>query len=402
MKRVAQVTALVAATLSAVGLLYRLRLVVALLALAIVLAAAVRPLVMALIRYRVPRGLALVAGYLCAAAAPVMVVALLLPSVGNELTAVLDGFLPSYQRHIGVWRDGGGRLALLASWLPSAKALAAHVHPAALVGGAWHATLMVLQALASGVLVVVLSLSWSVHREPVMSGLGALIPAEHRPLFRRLASDLGVGVGLHVFGETCKSLIALAVTALALAALHAPAPISPALLVAVLRVVPIAGLGLSMLAMAVAVAPLGMVTAAIVALGTGVLLLALQRIVPRLLRSREYNPLLVAFVALLLASTIGWVGLILAPAVAAAVQITIEAAFRAHQDAAQAPVTLADIRARFDQLAAETMAKKRASRRTLGLLSNLGGLLAAVESMERDPHHHPHDHQRPRFEDRAA
>jgi hypothetical protein len=34
----------------------------------------------------------------------------------------------------------------------------------------------------------------------------------------------------------------------------------------------------------------------------------------QLLRSREYNPLLVAFVALLLASAIGWVGLVLAPA----------------------------------------------------------------------------------------
>jgi predicted PurR-regulated permease PerM len=398
---VAQVTALAAATLTAISLLYRLRLVVALLALAIVLAAAVRPLVMALIRYRVPRGLALVIGYLCAAAAPVTVVALLLPSVGNELTAALDGFLPSYERHLGGWRGAGGRLALLAHWLPSATALATHVRSAALMGGAWHATLMVLQALASSVLVVVLSLSWSVHREPVMSGLAALIPAELRPLFRRLASDLGVGVGLHVFGETCKSLIALAVTALALAALHAPAPISTALLVAVLRVVPIAGLGLSMLVVAVAVAPLGVVMAAIVALCTGALLLALQRIVPRMLRSREYNPLLVAFVALLLASTIGWIGLVLAPAVAAAVQITIEAAFRARQDAAQAPVTVADIRARFDQLTAESLAKKSTSRRRLGLLSNLGGLLAAVESIERGDHH-PHDHHRPRFEDRAA
>ena len=63
---------------------------------------------------------------------------------------------------------------------------------------------------------------------------------------------------------------------------------------------------------------------------------------------------------------------------------------------------LADIRARYDQLAAETLAKKRASRRTLGLLSNLGGLLAAVESLERDQHHHPRDHHRPRVEDRAA
>jgi predicted PurR-regulated permease PerM len=236
-----------------------------------------------------------------------------------------------------------------------------------------------------------------------MSGLAALIPAEQRPIIRRLASDLGVGVGLHVFGETCKSLIALAVIALALAALHAPAPISPALIVAVLRVVPIAGLGLSMVAIAVATAPLGVATAVLAGLATGVLLLALQRAIPRLLRSREYNPLLVAFVALLLASTLGWIGLVLAPAVTAAVQITIEAAFRAHHDAALAPVTLANIRERFDQLTAEAVAKKRRSRRTLGLLDNLGRLLADVEAMEREEFHSPHGPPRsPHVEDRAA
>jgi predicted PurR-regulated permease PerM len=384
-KRVAVVTALVATTLTAVSIMYRLRFVLALLALAIVLAAAIRPLTIALVRYRVPRGLAMLLGYLVVAAAPVAVVALLVPSVADEITALADGFLPAYDHRIGAWRLAGGRSALLGAWLPTAKSLAlllTHVRPATLVGGAWHATLLLLEAVVSGVLVVVLSISWSVHREPVVSGLAALIPVKQRPLFRRLASDLGVGVGLHVFGEACKSMIALVVVALALVAVKAPSPILPALLVAILRMVPIIGVGLATLVVAVAAAPVGMAAAVVAAAAVWVLLIVLQRTVPRLLRSREYNPLLVAFVALLLASSIGWVGLVLAPAVAAAIQIAIEAVFRARHDAADALTSTADVRARYEALAASAVADPRTSRRTLGLLANLGQLLADAQRLQ--------------------
>ena len=385
MKRVAMVTALVAGTLTAVSLVYRLRFVVALMALAIVLAAAIRPLTAALIHHRVPRRLAMLLGYLVAASAPVALVALLVPSVANELTAALNGFLPSYEHHRAIWRAGGGRLALLAAWIPSASTLEgvlSHVRPAVLVGGAWHVTLLVLEAALSGLLMVILSIAWTVHREPIVSGVAALIPARHRPFFRRLSSDLGVGVGLHVFGEGCKSLIALALVALPLAALRAPSPILPAMLVAILRLVPIVGLALSMLVVGLALAPVGTGAALAGAAATWLALLALQHAMPRLLRSREYNPLLVAFVALLLASAIGWVGLMLAPAVAAAFQITIEAALRAREASAMAPASTADIRERYELLAARALARKRTSRRTLGLLANLGRLIGDVEGLE--------------------
>lgn len=401
MKRVATVTALVAGTLTAVSIVYRLRFVVALMALAIVLASAIRPLTGALIRHGVPRRLAMLLSYLVAASAPVALVALLVPSMANELTAALNGFLPAYEKHRAAWRAGGGRLALLAAWVPSAHALEgilSHVRPAALVGGAWHVTLLVLEAALSGLLVVILSIAWTVHREPIVSGVAALIPARHRPFFRRLSSDLGVGVGLHVFGEACKSLIALAVVALSLAAMHAPSPILPAMLVAVLRLVPIVGLALSTVAVGAAAAPLGMTPALVSAAVTWLILLGLQNVMPRLLRSREYNPLLVAFVALLLASAIGWVGLVLAPAVAAAIQITIEAVLRAREATASAPVTTADIRDRYELLAATALAKKRSSRRTLGLLANLGTLIRDVEALEDD--HRPRSH--PSVEHRAA
>src|SRR5258708_4784748 len=104
------------------------------------------------------------------------------------------------------------------------------------------------------------------------------------------------------------------------------------------------------------------------------LLLGLQHAMPRLLRSREYNPLLVAFVALLLASAVGWVGLVLAPGVAAAIQITIEAVLRERDAAAATPATTGDIRERYEILAATALAKQQTSRRTLGLLANLGTL----------------------------
>ncbi|HXI55203.1 MAG TPA: hypothetical protein VNO55_04045, partial [Polyangia bacterium] len=123
--------------------------------------------------------------------------------------------------------------------------------------------------------------------------------------------------------------------------------------------------------------------AAVIAAATvWVLLIVLQRAVPRLLRSREYNPLLVAFVALLLASSIGWVGLVLAPAVAAAIQIAIEAVFRARHDAADTLTSTADVRARYEALAASALANPRTSRRTLGLLANLGQLLADAQRLQ--------------------
>ncbi|HVR63666.1 MAG TPA: AI-2E family transporter [Polyangia bacterium] len=386
MKRVAMVTALVAGTLTTVSIVYRLRFVVALMALAIVLASAIRPLTASLIHHRVPRRLAMLLGYLVAASAPIALVALLVPSVANELTAALNGILPSYERHRAAWRAGGGRVALLAAWIPSASALEgvlSHVRPAVLVGGAWRVTVLVLEAALSGLLVVILSIAWTVHREPIVSGVAALIPARHRPFFRQLSSDLGVGVGLHVFGEACKSLTALALVALPLAALHAPSPILPAMLVAVLRLVPIAGVALSTLVVGVAMVPLGTAAALVGAPATWLLLLGLQHAMPRLLRSREYNPLLVAFVALLLASAIGWVGLMLAPAVAAAIQITIEAALHAREARAIAPASTADIRDRYELLAARALARKRTSRRTLGLLANLGALIGDVEGLER-------------------
>jgi hypothetical protein len=107
----------------------------------------------------------------------------------------------------------------------------------------------------------------------------------------------------------------------------------------------------------------------------------------------------VAFVALLLASAIGWVGLVLAPAVAAAIQITIEAALRARDGATLAvPATTREIRERYEILAATALARPRISRRTLGLLASLGTLIGDVEALERGPR----VQRRPEIEHRAA
>ena len=155
------------------------------------------------------------------------------------------------------------------------------------------------------------------------------------------------------------------------------------MLVAVLRLVPIVGVALSTVVVAAAAAPVGTGVALLMAPAMWLLLLGLQHAMPRLLRSREYNPLLVAFVALLLASAVGWVGLVLAPGVAAAIQITIEAVLRERDAAAATPATTGDIRERYEILAATALAKQQTSRRTLGLLANLGTLIGDVERLAR-------------------
>jgi predicted PurR-regulated permease PerM len=385
MKRLAVTTALICATLTTLGVLYHLRYIALLLAFAIILAAALRPLVAALVRLRLPRGVALALGYVIIGAAPTSLVILLFPPLANEMTALLDGLLPSYGHQLAIWTARGGGLATLAGWLPPPRTLAGvaeHIRPAVLAGGALHAGRLLLETAASGVLVVMLSISWSVHGEPVTSGLAALIPARHRPLFRRLAADLGIGVGRQVFGEACKSLLALAAVALGLLALGAPYPLLPAALVAVLRTVPIVGLGLSTVVVALAVAPLGLGASIALGVATWLLLMTLHGAVPRFLGARDYNPLLGAFVALLLASAIGPVGLVLAPALAAAVQIVIEILFNERECAPDALATTADVRARWLTLVSDLESKPWTSRKTMGLLRGLGLLLDDIQDLE--------------------
>jgi putative permease len=327
-RRLALLSATVLATLAGALALWELRAALVLVLLAIATSAAVRPFVDFWTARRVPTPVALGLTWVLGLALPaLLLVWLATGAIVDDLRGTGDGLLRLHARIGEEWPAGNAAQRAIAARLPSTDVTAtlATTDLSDVVRRGVGLGVNVFSALGGLAIVLVLSIFWTANRDMFERLWLSLVPVDQRPSAQETWLAIKEGVGAKLRTDVLESALAGALLYAGYAAIGLEHPLLPAVAGGVLRLVPLVGWLLALLTTLVA----GLVTdptVAVVAAGyTAVVMIGLEAVVaPRLLRSRRYSSLLLTVLVLALADAYGVVGIVVAPALAAAIQIFFE------------------------------------------------------------------------------
>lgn len=336
MKRLALATAVVVATLVGLLMLWMLHEAVLIFLLSLAVAAAMRPVVDEVARRGVPRSLALAAAYVLM----LFVLITMIVSAGGRLVGEVqraaDDLVRAYEHITTTWPSLND---------PVRKAIARQLLPpdelyAALTDGRGHAvfqgavgvTFGLFGAVVNLIVVLVISIYWSVDRVHFERLWLSLLPAGERAWTRDLWRKIESEVGSYLRSETVQAVAAGWLLGLGYWAIGLRYPALAALVAALTWLLPWVGVffavaGLMVLAVPTAVVEGGsgawLIAAGAIGYTIAVFVLMEWLIEPRLFNRRRYNGLLVAVVVLAMAEQFGLAGMLLGPPLAGAVQILL-------------------------------------------------------------------------------
>ncbi len=331
MKRLAIITAVVLSTLACLYAVWELRTAVLIFFLSLGTSAALRPAIEWLMSHGLPKAAALTITYVALLVGFVgLVVALAFP-LANNMQQIATDFGNSYKYVAENWPQGNSVERAVAARLPDL---------AELEKIAWQAdsdtlstvlgiTTGFLDALLHFVIIIVLSLYWSIDRVHFERLWLSLLDVDHRRRARDTWRAVEHATGAYLQREAGQSFSAGSLLVLGFLAIGQPYPVLSATIGALAWLIPYVGSLLAMLAvMAVSLpavisgdsaGPMVLVASATYTL---IVLVLLEVVVePRLFSQRRYNPILLLLVAVGLVDWLGILGLLIAPPVAATLQI---------------------------------------------------------------------------------
>lgn len=325
MKRLAKVTALILMTLGGVVLIWLFGNTALLFLLSLVIAAAVRPLAERLILRGLNRalayGLAYLTGLLCLIGVIVMAGSGLL----EELQRASDQLLAAYDRITLTWPNGEMWQQGIASELPSRQDLIevlAGDQGTSFFSGIIGFGSGLFDFLAQVVVVLSLSVYWATDRERFERLWLSLVHAKYRPRARTIWRSVELEVGAYVRSEVTQSSLAGITLGLTYAALGLPYPILLALWAALVWLIPWVGVVLALIPATLVGLLVGWQYAAIAALITLVVFGVMETwLEPRLYGRARVSPVLVVITLMVMAQYAGILGMLLAPPLAATLQI---------------------------------------------------------------------------------
>lgn len=353
MKRVAVNTAIVLATLAGLYVLWEMRKAVVLFLLSLGVAAALRPVVRFLTHRGLPQWLAITAAYFVALGIP----AILLLSASQPLIAqtrsAADDVARAYDHIKDDWiKKSAWRQAVVARLPPPEQLYQALVGESgaglasALLGGAFSA----LGAAVDFVLMIFLSIYWSIDRVHFERLWLSLLPARERAQTRELWRTIEAKVGDYARSEAIQAVAAGLVLWLGYAAIGQPYPTLLALIGAMVWLIPWVGAAISLAAVLLLSLPTLIVdggasfitvTLPAACFTVAVLLVLELAIEPRLFNRRSYNALVTAIIAIGMAEIWGVLGLLLGPPVSAIMQIAAWQWINRPSNAESAPAPVA-------------------------------------------------------------
>jgi putative permease len=324
-KKLVTIGAGVIVTLLALGLVWQLRLAVVYVLISLALAAAARPLFTAWARRRwrqrvglMGLGLIVVAG-----------VGFLLLTGSNAAVHEIQQLAANTSAHdawqMPRWLQGSALQAALAGRLPSPSQVIQSITGAqgqlllpALLGFS-HGFV---EFVAGGLLVLFLSVYWSVHQTHFERLWLSLLPPARRKQVRDIWRTIEPEIGAYIRSEIVQSLLTGMLLGLGYWALGSPYPALLALAGALACLIPVIGAALAVMFVLVVglltSGPLSLLTAAFTAMffvGLGVW------VKPRLLPQTPNNPFLTVAILIVLAQAFGLPGLIVAPPLSTVCQI---------------------------------------------------------------------------------
>jgi putative permease len=325
MKRLAGYTALVLTTLVGVALVWEFRGVLLLFAFSLAIAAALRPLVDRQVERGWPRGLSILLVYGLALGLVLAIVWSLGPTLLAELRLLVDSFVVLYDNLYLAWPQGTAFQQAVVGLLPPPSDLyAAIAGPSgeAIFQQGLGITANVFQAASQLVIAVFLSLYWAIDQVRFERLWLTLLPAERRARAREIWRSIETGVGAYLRSELAQSLLAGLLLGLGYRLLNLDYPALLALVSALAWLVPWLGVALALIPVVLVSTSAGPLIALLAVLYTILVFVLLELLVePRLYNRRQYNSLLIVLVMLALGEEFGLVGVLMAPPLAAALQI---------------------------------------------------------------------------------
>lgn len=340
MKRIAWMSFLVLATLTALVLLWQFLEAVVIFLLALTLAAIVGPAVEHLQRRGMPRGAATGLVYLACLLAGISLLSPVGILVGHELQQAIVDFGVAYEHIDSHWSHGNSLQQLIAERLPSLEDVPKTLAdlPRAVVAERVLGLGQGLFELFIGAGVAfVLSFYWCLDSQRLERLWLSLLPLDERTRAQAAWRQIKTQVGAYMRSELLQSLMAGAVLAVLFWLVGFPYPATIALIAALAWLVPWLGPAIAVAAVWMAVA-LNFVEATLLddfargiigsAFVLGVFALLELLVEPRLVQRRQYSSLLVVLVVLGLVDLVGIAtGLILGPPVAVMIQILLRSYF---------------------------------------------------------------------------
>jgi putative permease len=348
MKRAAFVTFVVLSTLLLLGALWAFRSAVLLFVLSMVVGAALRPVVNRLVHEGWSIKVAIGTVYLAAFGAVLAIIFVLGAEILIEVPQAAKALTTTYEQASAEWPGAGGFRAFLATRLPPPAQLyesVGHLDAGGVARVALDSSFGILALLGNVLIVIALAVYWSIDRDSFERLWLSLLPVGRRTRARAVWTEARIATGAIFRQELGQSVIAAVVLGFGFWALGLTYWGLAALAVALLRLVPLLGIPLAVIAAGL----LGLGTSDVQAIGAAaaalIFLLLIRAVRGGLFDAPSLNPVLSVLVVLGLARVYGLAGLIVAPLVAAAIQSTF-GELVSTQPADQGIPTLDDLRAR--------------------------------------------------------
>ncbi len=243
-RTVLQVVGLLLAVWAVLHVLYLARAVIVWAFVALFLAIAINPLVELLQqRWLHRRGLAVAAAGFLVLAAFVAIGALVVPTVAHQTSSLID----AAPRYIDDLTNGRGRLGFLETRYQVVEKVQAFIDEGGAdrllrLSSAFAVGRSILAAIVATITIIVLTVFMLLEGPVWVERLFDLISPEAQPRWRRIGADVYRTVGGYVNGNLVISLVAGVTTTVVLLVLGVPFAVALGLLVALLDLVPLAGI----------------------------------------------------------------------------------------------------------------------------------------------------------------
>ena len=379
MIRIVRYTFVVVSTLMLLLLIWQFISAIVLFLLSLAVAAALRPLINSLTGRYVPKRIALGVIYFLLTAAILSSFWMIGTPLLDELQRATDDSIAAYDRSKAEWPQNGTVFQqTLAEQLPPSSDLyqvmiSEQGIPA--LAGVFGIAQNFFTTLGQIAIILILSLYWSADQFR-FERLGlSLLLEEHHSRALHIWRSMETGVGEYLRSELIQSVLTGLLLWLGFSMLGIRYPILLALWGAIVRLIPWFGALIAVLpALFIGIGISSTVGILATAFTIGILLTLKLVIEPRFFPRHKYSSLLIVLFVIALAETFGFIGVILAPPLAVAIQILFQHIYPLPElTASEVSEEVADIRTRLLELRRRVQDSRK--RESIGLVERLQRLV---------------------------
>jgi putative permease len=324
-KKLVWFTVAVMSTLLGLGILWQFRTVVVIFLASLALAAAVRPFAQRWARQGFFLRLALTFLFVLALGSFFLLIAQSAGAAIREIRQLANTVAVQDEWMLPDWVQNSLKQQPLTIPVPPPSQLFA-----ALIGDEGQLVLPAILGFTRGILglvsgsfvVLFMSLYWSLNQAHFERLWLSLLPPAQRSQTRTIWHKIEADLGTYIRSQVIQSLLAGLVLGLGYWILGSPYPVLLALTGALAYLIPMVGVGVALILPLI----LGLLTSLqlslLTVLYTLFVLIAIEVWAkPRLFNHRQHNPILTVAILIALANAVGFIGIVIAPAISAAVQI---------------------------------------------------------------------------------